>query len=312
MTVKTFGGTTYSNGNAPAALLAELNPKGLHGTVGRSRAFLRKDAAASWNRAIAEVKAKTGLDLTVRGWNRSYAEQRAFFLYRYSAGAYSRYGDYRYWNGVRYGRVRGAAAAVPGYSNHGWGLAVDVLNFGGVGQFENARRTKAMPILRKHGWTDTEGHRVNEPWHLVYDPAADKGKVAAPKKRKPRRLPTVRRGSRGADVKLWQQVLGVKADGVFGQGTEAATERWQKARGLKADGVVGPASWYRATQGVKYGDKGPAVKVAQRVMGYTGAKVQGSFGPGTRGRAKEVQRWLGVTADGAWGPKTIDRLIEKG
>lgn len=176
MATKSYAGVAYSNGNAPAALLAELNPKGKHGTAGRSRAYLRKDAAAAWNRAIAEVKDKTGLDLTVRGWNRSYAEQRAFFLQRYRAGAYSPYRDYRRWNGVQYGRVTGAAAAVPGYSNHGWGLAVDVNNFGGVGQFSNSRRVKALPILKKHGFTETEGRRVSEPWHLVYDPSQDKGK----------------------------------------------------------------------------------------------------------------------------------------
>ncbi len=181
MATKSYAGVAYSNGNTPAALLGELNPKGKHGTAGRSRAYLRKDAAAAWNRAVAEVKAKTGLDLTVRGWNRSYAEQRAFFLQRYRAGAYSRYGDYRRWNGRQYGRTNGAAAAVPGYSNHGWGLAVDVNNFGGVGQFSNARRVKALPILKKHGFTETEGRRVSEPWHLVYDPKVDKGKGSSSK-----------------------------------------------------------------------------------------------------------------------------------
>lgn len=181
MATKTYAGVAYSNGKTPTSLLGEVLPSGIHGTSRTKRAYLRKDAAASWNRAVKEVKAKTGLTLSVRGWNRSYAEQVLFFRQRYTAGAYSRYGDYRRWNGVQYGRVRGAAAAAPGYSNHGWGLAVDVNDFGGVGQFNNARRNKAYPILAKHGWTETEGRRVSEPWHLVYDPSKDRGKKAASK-----------------------------------------------------------------------------------------------------------------------------------
>lgn len=68
---------------------------------------------------------------------------------------------------------------MPGYSNHGLGLAIDVSNFGGVGQFNNARRRKLIGILKKHGWTEVEGRRVNEPWHLVYDPSQDDGKTSS-------------------------------------------------------------------------------------------------------------------------------------
>ena len=50
-------------------------------------------------------------------------------------------------------------------------------------------------------------------------------------------------GSRGEAVRLWQEALGVPADGIFGEGTRAATIRWQTERGLAADGVVGPTSW---------------------------------------------------------------------
>jgi peptidoglycan hydrolase-like protein with peptidoglycan-binding domain len=54
---------------------------------------------------------------------------------------------------------------------------------------------------------------------------------------------TLRKGSTGADVVTWQNVLGVPADGKFGPGTHAATVAWQKARKLVADGIVGPKSW---------------------------------------------------------------------
>lgn len=56
--------------------------------------------------------------------------------------------------------------------------------------------------------------------------------------------PTIRKGSADSKtVKVWQAIIGVSADGVFGNGTEAATKTWQKAHGLSADGVVGPATW---------------------------------------------------------------------
>jgi putative chitinase len=50
----------------------------------------------------------------------------------------------------------------------------------------------------------------------------------------------LRRGSKGEDVKRMQAKLGLKADGDFGPGTEAALKKWQAANGLTADGVAGP------------------------------------------------------------------------
>ncbi len=57
---------------------------------------------------------------------------------------------------------------------------------------------------------------------------------------------TIRQGSRGPDVIAWQKVIGVKADGIFGSGTAAATKAWQKNNGLSADGIVGAKSWAKA------------------------------------------------------------------
>ena len=56
-------------------------------------------------------------------------------------------------------------------------------------------------------------------------------------------MPTIRRGSNGKAVKIWQVIIGITADGNFGGGTESATRSWQKAHGLTGDGVVGPKSW---------------------------------------------------------------------
>ena len=50
-------------------------------------------------------------------------------------------------------------------------------------------------------------------------------------------------GSRGKEVKLLQEFLQILADGIFGQGTEAAVCRWQTKNNLDVDGIVGPATW---------------------------------------------------------------------
>ena len=55
---------------------------------------------------------------------------------------------------------------------------------------------------------------------------------------------TIRRGSRGPDVRWVQQHIGVKLiDGVFGRGTERAVKGFQRRRRLKSDGVVGRLTW---------------------------------------------------------------------
>jgi len=45
-------------------------------------------------------------------------------------------------------------------------------------------------------------------------------------------------GSKGDSVKKMQQALGIKADGIFGSGTEAALKQWQKGAGLPVTGVA--------------------------------------------------------------------------
>lgn len=162
----TYETVSYSNGAAPASILAQLDDQ--------PDAFLRRDAADAWNRARRDVLARTGITLTVRGWNRTLAEQERFFFERYYPSATGTL-DPRWYKGVRYVRNPAhASAAIPGTSNHGWGLAVDVVDYGNVGQFGYPRRAATFPILAAHGWTDAEGRGdIQEPWHLVYDPTRD-------------------------------------------------------------------------------------------------------------------------------------------
>lgn len=59
--------------------------------------------------------------------------------------------------------------------------------------------------------------------------------------------PTLKLGDRGDAVKVWQGILGITADGVFGPATDAATRAFQTSRGIVADGIVGSRTWSAAS-----------------------------------------------------------------
>jgi hypothetical protein len=107
--------------------------------------------------------------------------------------------------------------------------------------------------------------------------------------------------SRGADVRRLQRAIGVAADGVFGPATERALRRWQRRHGLTADGIAGPLT--RAALGL---GAGPVLKRGRLRAGAgprAGADRAGS--PARRGGGvRALQRALGVTADGVFGPAT--------
>lgn len=56
-------------------------------------------------------------------------------------------------------------------------------------------------------------------------------------------MKTIKKGSKGNAVKVWQIIIGAAADGIFGSGTESMTKTWQSNHGLTADGIVGKMSW---------------------------------------------------------------------
>ena len=62
---------------------------------------------------------------------------------------------------------------------------------------------------------------------------------------------TLQKGSKGNEVKEWQNFLnsqgyGLSVDGDFGDNTYKATIEWQKKNGLGADGIVGENTWSKA------------------------------------------------------------------
>ena len=54
---------------------------------------------------------------------------------------------------------------------------------------------------------------------------------------------TLKKGSKGEEVKILQKALNIKVDGDFGIKTENAVKELQKSKGLVADGIVGKKTW---------------------------------------------------------------------
>lgn len=63
-------------------------------------------------------------------------------------------------------------------------------------------------------------------------------------------MPVIKKGSRGKAVKIWQIIIGVNADGIFGQKTLEATLNFQKKKKLEVDGIVGKNTWKAGLESV--------------------------------------------------------------
>ena len=77
-------------------------------------------------------------------------------------------------------------------------------------------------------------------------------------------MSTLKRGSKGVEVKKLQEVLGgLTVDGIFGAKTQAAVRAFQAAKGLKVDGIVGPQTWAALT-----GEELPAPVPSKQPVDY--------------------------------------------
>ena len=157
-----------SNGNIPSSQLASI-PGGR----------LQKGAAASWLRMRSQIGKKTGVWICPTS----------------SRTAYRTYGEQQYfWNLYRSGR--GALAARPGTSNHGFGVAVDVPT------------TTMAQLINRHGaefgWQKRWSDAPSEWWHFKYAPSYDRHKgespAAKPRKKHPYHSLT-------AQEKKWRNTL---------------------------------------------------------------------------------------------------------
>ena len=63
-------------------------------------------------------------------------------------------------------------------------------------------------------------------------------------------MTTIKKGSSGKIVKVWQVIVGVTVDGDFGNKTDAATRTFQKNNGLTVDGIVGKFTWGKGLESI--------------------------------------------------------------
>ena len=168
-------------------------------------------------------------------------------------------------------------AAEPGLSNHQSGLALDIENhrswqlrleaqhwdwlgskdpphfdYTGKGS-KNLKTLSIVSFQSLHNYNHPE-NRLQEDG--VWGKQTEKALLLAPQQgfnRTPAtrlqiaqleevyRIPiaSLQQGSKGAEVRRLQRILGLKEDGLFGQKTEDAVKRWQLQYGLVADGAVG-------------------------------------------------------------------------
>ncbi|ADB32630.1 Peptidase M23 [Kribbella flavida DSM 17836] len=126
----------YSNGMIPLSKLC---------AVGNGHS-LRCDAAAAYSQLATAYRNRFGKALCITDSYRSYASQVDL-----------------------YGR-KPSLAALPGTSNHGWGVAIDLC--GGVDRFGTAQHQWMVQNAAAYGWVHPEwakqGGNREEPWHWEF------------------------------------------------------------------------------------------------------------------------------------------------
>lgn len=251
------------NGKVPAKLLVDVGDGGK----------LHHVCARSWLALVAMCTAN-GLPLTWTkgGMYRSLAAQVTLFKSRYAVGASG--GGCRQWDSDGDGKsetwcrkdAHVATAAVPGTSNHGWGLAIDVAYDFDVSDgisTDDAAFIKQHPqfewfvdILEEFGFSF---EIQSEPWHIRYFAGDDIPQATldfeesgapspTPGAKYMQWAPPISRGSFGPNVLMCQSILQARGhdltcDGQFGKQTEDNVKWFQNEYGLTVDGKVGPQTW---------------------------------------------------------------------
>ena len=147
----------------------------------------------------------------------------------------------------------------------------------------------------------------------------------------------IQRGSSGPDVALVQTWLnGIRdsctwhaaltVDGKFGANAEKAVREFQLRYDLKEDGKVGVNTWnvlyarYTAKHGLhvpypgialRSGSSGGTVRLVQQKLNSLGERLNadGRFGAATAAAVQRFQRRNGLTADGAVGEGTWEKMF---
>lgn len=242
------------------------------GLAGGPTVTLCKTAARSWKAMTAAAQA-AGITLKAVGVYdsyRPYSVQESIFRARYrtyDTGS----GHTKTWQGRTWWRLAHVAtAAVPGTSNHGWGLAVDTGSERDGDPSAESIDQRAIDWLKanadEYGWS---WELESEPWHLHYYagdaiPAAvlayerkEQSFPTPPRKIQEKRMLEItakgrilKKGDTGPEVKALQRNLklyanqtSLLANGKFDDATVTAVNNVKRLIDRPADGVAGGAVW---------------------------------------------------------------------
>ena len=126
------------------------------------------------------------------------------------------------------------------------------------------------------------------------------------------------------DACTWYSEL--KTDGKFGLSTENAVKEFQLKNKMNVDGKVGANTWnvlytrYTAKHGLhvpypgialRSGSSGGTVRLVQQKLNSLGERLNadGRFGAATAAAVQRFQRRNGLTADGAVGKETWEKMF---
>ena len=120
---------------------------------------------------------------------------------------------------------------------------------------------------------------------------------------------TIKKGSKGTDVKVLQAFLELTDDGIFGKNTQTKLIAYQKGAKLTADGVAGSATWgaiYAQLPNIKIKKSNKYVRMWQHLMGVT---ATGNFTEDLKTTTLAYQSANGLEADGIVGTKTWAKVM---
>jgi len=159
-----------------------------------------------------------------------------------------------------------------GYSMHNWGIAIDFCRADGKGAYDDSdgffskvgkvgkslglewggdwKSIKDKPHFQLPDWgSTTEKLRTKYGTYEKFvktwgdsKPVTNKTTTSV-KRAEDVSMTTIKKGSKGKAVKIWQVIVGTTVDGSFGDSTVAKTKAFQKKHKLTADGVVGDKTW---------------------------------------------------------------------
>lgn len=148
----------HANGRVPTSAMTQVS-------VGTGSPYLRPDAAQSYGQLNAAFNSAFGRALPITEAYRTYDLQYTYFTTRYTRVSYATNISFEgsYW-ALRQGQ---SPAAVPGTSNHGWGVAAD---FGaGVASYGTAQKNWMNSNAPAYGWEPTgDSFSPREAWHFDF------------------------------------------------------------------------------------------------------------------------------------------------